>query len=81
MMPIKSLIVTGKTQLTMDQIPIDAVAPYACADADMTFRLWSEFAHDLDKEGFTGILKDVELPLVPVLVEMQREGVKINSER
>ena len=81
MTPIKSLIGTGRMKLTMDQIPIEVVSPYACADADMTFRLWSKFAGDLDKEGFTRILKDVELPLVPVLVDMQRQGVKLNSAR
>ena len=79
MTPIKALIGTGRKQLSMDQVPIEAAAPYASADADMTFRLWQIFDGELQREGFTKLLKDVELPLVPVLVAMQRHGVKLNT--
>ena len=40
MTPISALIGSGRTQTTMDRVAVDKAAPYACADADMTFRLW-----------------------------------------
>ena len=75
MTPISELIGTGKKQISMDQVPVEKAAPYACADADMTGRLRSILEEQVQRRGFTELMGAVEMPLVPVLVEMQRNGI------
>ena len=78
MTPITDLIGTGRNQTTMAQVPVEKAAPYAAADADMTYRLWTMLAEDLRSEGFEKLLTEVEMPLVPVLVDMQITGIKLD---
>jgi DNA polymerase-1 len=79
MTDITELIGTGRSQLTMADVSIDRVAPYACADADMTYRLWGLLQKQIDTQGFSALFRDVEMPLVPVLVAMQMAGITIDS--
>ena len=80
MTPISKLIGTGRKQITFDQVPIHEATPYAAADADMTGRLRSVFEPQLNnQEGLARLMSDMELPLVPVLVDMQRQGIKVDS--
>ena len=79
MTPISDLIGTGRKQINMAQVPIEKVMEYACADADMTIRLRAILEEDLRKKGFWDLLSDVEMPLVPVLVTMQRHGVTLDA--
>ena len=76
---ITDLIGKGARQKTFNQIDIADGAPYAAADADCTLQLRQQFETPLAAQGFTALMSDVELPLVPVLVEMQRAGVKLDS--
>ena len=76
---IKDLIGTGNKQITMAQVPIEKTKDYACADADMTGRLRTIFEPDIRREGFWELLSEVEMPLVPVLVTMQRNGVALDA--
>ncbi len=79
MTPITKLIGTGRKQITFDQVPIEAATPYAAADADMTGRLRSVFETQVNnQEGLARLMSDMELPLVPVLVDMQRQGIKVD---
>ncbi len=80
MVPITQLIGTGSKQMTMAQVSIEQVTPYACADADMTGRLRSIFEEDLKRDGIPDILSQLEMPLLPVLVSMQRFGVSLDTE-
>ena len=79
MTPITQLIGTGRKQITFDQVPIESAVPYAAADADMTGRLREALEGPLGKQGLTHLLTDMEMPLVPVLVIMQRHGIKLDS--
>ena len=79
MTPISQLIGTGRKQLTFDQVSIESALPYAAADADMTGRLRRELESQLSKEGLTSLLHDMEMPLTPVLVTMQRHGIKLDA--
>ena len=79
MAPIKDLIGTGAKEITMAQVPIDKAKDYACSDADMTGRLRGLFETELRQEGFWDLFSQVELPLVPILVEMQRNGVALDA--
>ncbi len=80
MTPITDLIGTGRKQLTMDQVPIEKVAEYAGADADFTQRLYPILRKELEEQGLGRLLETVELPLVPVLVRMQRNGVSLDAD-
>ena len=80
MTPITDLIGTGRKQITMAQVPVDKAADYAAADADFTQRLWPIFESELEEKGIKAPFNEVETPLVPVLVRMQRNGVALNSE-
>jgi DNA polymerase-1 len=79
MTPITELIGSGAKQVPMSQVDIAAASDYACADADMTFRLSEVFRPELKKYEVTDLFRDVEMPLVPVLVDMERNGVKLNT--
>ncbi len=81
MAPITSLIGTGAKQVTMAQVDIARVAGYAAADADMTLRLTRVFEPELKHEELWPLFADVEMPLVPVLVHMQCNGVLLDTLR
>jgi DNA polymerase-1 len=80
MTPITDLIGKGAKQLSMAMAPIEQVADYACADADITLMLKSMLDSELRKEGLWQLFSEVEMPLVPVLVAMERNGVAIDVE-
>ncbi|MCF6438519.1 DNA polymerase I [Pseudoalteromonas luteoviolacea] len=70
----------GKKQLTFNQIELDKAAPYAAEDADITLRLHQHLWPLLEKESsLVGVFKDIELPLINVLSDMERTGVQIDS--
>ncbi|HDZ21626.1 hypothetical protein LCGC14_0094820 [marine sediment metagenome] len=79
--PIEEVIGRGRNQTTMDAVPIDIVAPYAAEDADVTFRLADVLTEQLDTEGLTGLFADLEMPLLPVLADMERRGILVDLQR
>ena len=79
MTEITDLIGKGRNQKTFNEIDIAAGAPYAAADADNAARLRRRFEPMLAQWNLAGLLADVELPLVPVLVAMQRAGVRLDA--
>ena len=80
MQPITDLIGSGKAQLTMAQVPIAQAASYAAADVDMTHRLVKVLEPELKERELWPLFTEVEIPLVPVLVEMEMTGVKLDVE-
>lgn len=70
----------GKNQGSMRDVPIDKIAAYAAEDADITFQLKQVLSPMVEKHEVEGVLKDIELPLIPVLAEMEYEGVKIDVD-
>ena len=78
MTPISNLIGTGRKQITMDRVDISSAAEYAAADADFTERLRRDLEVELEEKDLNDMLREYEMPLVPVLVRMQRDGVAIN---
>jgi len=79
MTPITDLIGKGKNQLSMRQVPVAQVAPYACADVDMTHRLVAILAAELKEKHLWSLFTEVEMPLVPVLVAMEMAGVRLDA--
>jgi DNA polymerase-1 len=79
MTPITDLIGSGKKQTTMALVTIERAAPYAAADADLTYQLREIFIKETADKGVADALEKVEMPLVPVLVRMQLNGVALDS--
>lgn len=79
--PIEALIGTGKDQITMNQVPIDRVATYACEDVDVPFRLLKPMKDRLEEEGLLEVMHRLEIPLIGVLSEMEFEGIRIDTDR
>ncbi|MCS7206839.1 MAG: DNA polymerase I [Dehalococcoidia bacterium] len=75
---ITALLGTGPKQGNMAQVPVAEAGPYACADADATFRLYQALEPRLRQEGFAHLFHEVEMPLVPVLVRMQVNGIALD---
>ncbi|MBM4035914.1 MAG: DNA polymerase I [Planctomycetes bacterium] len=78
--PTSDLIGKGKEQISMADVPVAKVAPYACEDADVTLRLHRLFAPKLAELGLDSLCHDVETPLVGVLARMESRGVKVNLD-
>ena len=79
MEPLKALIGTGAKQITMAKVPIERAQAYACADADVTGRLRGVFQERVKGDGFWDLLSRVEMPLIPVLVSLQRTGIALDA--
>ncbi len=77
---ISELIGKGRSQITMADVTIEKAAPYACADADFTERLHELMTLELEEKEISKLFESVEIPLIPVLVRMQRNGVSLNNE-
>jgi DNA polymerase-1 len=78
MTEISELIGKGKSQVSMADVPVEKVAPYAAADADVTLRLAHRFDKRLREVGLWDLFSRVEMPLVPVLARMEQAGVAID---
>jgi DNA polymerase-1 len=70
----------GKKQLTFDQISLEQAGPYAAEDADITLRLHQVLFEKLEKDPrLLSVLTDIEMPLVPVLAKIEREGAMVDA--
>ena len=78
--PIKELIGSGKSQITFDRVPIDQATKYAAEDAEITLRLWLTFKPQLHRVHVTRVYESMERPLVPVLADMERAGIKVDRD-
>ncbi len=79
MTPITELIGSGRGQITMAEVPIEKAGPYASADADYTERLYRLLKPELQQKEILDLFEQVEIPLIPVLIKIQTNGVSLNS--
>ncbi|MCA9131156.1 MAG: DNA polymerase I, partial [Planctomycetales bacterium] len=70
----------GDGQLNMRDVPIERVGEYAAEDADITLQLANVIRPDIDRQGVSSVCYEVECPLVPVLVDMEYEGIRIDKQ-
>ncbi len=78
---ISQLIGTGRNQRRMDQVPLELVGPYACEDADVPLRLRPKLEKLLGQQQLDRLFREVEMPLVRVLAEMEYHGIRVAPER
>lgn len=76
--PTEALIGKGAKAITMDKVMIDVVCNYACEDVDTCFRLGKIFRKELTEMDQMPLYNDIEIPLIPVLMRMEKEGIKID---
>ncbi|MCE6951171.1 DNA polymerase I [Cereibacter sphaeroides] len=77
---IKTLLGSGKAQVTFDRVPVDQAVCYAAEDADVTLRLWKLFKPQLHRARVTTVYETLERPLIPVLAEMEMAGVQVDRD-
>ena len=70
----------GPAQKNMSEIPLAQVAEYACEDADVTFQVASTIRPDIEARGVSQVCYEIECPLIPVLVDMEFEGITLDVE-
>lgn len=78
--PIEQLIGKGKTQITMKEVPLEQIKDYSCEDIDYTTRLKELFEEELEEKKLGRLLYDIELPLLPILAQMEREGIYLDTK-
>ena len=68
----------GKNQMSMRQVPIERVSEYAGEDADITLQLGDYFRPKLKEEGLEKLYKEMEEPLLKVLVDLEYNGINLD---
>ena len=69
----------GKNQRSMRDLPVEEVTDYASEDADLALQLKKIFDKELNENGVKNIFNDIEIPIIEVLADMEKEGISINS--
>ena len=79
--PFKEICGTGKKTIPFGEVPLDKATAYAAEDADVTWRLYQLLKPRLAVEGGTKIYERVDRPLIPVVAQMERHGIKVDRAR
>ncbi len=69
----------GTKQDSMRNVPIEKIIDYACEDADLTFQLKEIFEKELEKNYLDNLSNTIEMPLIPVLADMEQAGIKVDT--
>lgn len=75
---IEELIGKGKNQISMADVPVEMAAAYAAADAEVVLRLIPELQAELEASHGKALFDELEMPLVPVLADMEMAGVSLD---
>ncbi len=79
--PTKDLIgEKGDDQISMRDVPLEKVAEYACEDADVTLQVAEVIRPDIEERGVSQVCYEVECPLITVLVDMEYEGIRLDTD-
>ena len=79
MTAIDALIGSGRNQISIAQVDIETVTAYCGADVDATIQLWDALAPRLREENMWPLYQNIELPLLPVLADMEMAGIRVNT--
>ena len=70
----------GKNQKSMRDVELETIKEYAVEDADVTLQLKEIFTLELDKTETKKLFEEIEIPLIPVLADMEREGIRVDID-
>lgn len=76
---IEALIGKGKAQLSMADVPVASVAPYAAADAEVIHRLIPLLEKRMEAVNAVRLFEEIEMPLIPVLARMEQAGISLDA--
>ena len=71
----------GKTAISFSQVAVDKAVPYACEDADITFLAYKKLYPLIQEAGTLSLMETVEMPLIPVLMRMEYNGILVDREK
>ncbi|MBN2807064.1 MAG: DNA polymerase I [Prolixibacteraceae bacterium] len=71
-------LIGKKAQISMRTVETERLVEYACEDADLTFQLMLKLEKELAENELNELFRSIEMPLIPVLVDMETTGVKID---
>jgi len=74
----EELLGKGKEKINFSEVPIEKLYPYSCEDADFSFRLYESLSKKIKKLKLEKLMTEIEIPLIPVLAQMEDEGVLID---
>jgi DNA polymerase-1 len=80
-MTYKEISGKGKKDVSFSEIPLEKAVPYSCEDADITLMAYHVLMPLIDRAGLMELYNDAELPLVPVLMNMEMTGVCVDREK
>jgi len=80
MIPYKDVVGTGKKERCFSEIDLQKATQYACEDADIAGIMAEKFQDELHVNGVQELFDDIEMPLLPVLVDMEFHGIKVDHE-
>lgn len=80
MTQIEDLIGRGAKQISMAEVSIAQAAPYAAADAEVCLQLMPLLMQDLAEKEQTKLFKEIEMPLIPILADMEMTGIAIDRD-
>jgi DNA polymerase-1 len=78
MITYKEVVGTGKKERCFSEIDLPMATQYACEDADITYILADQFQKELQNNGLWQLFDTIEMPLLPVLVDMEYTGIKVD---
>jgi len=78
--PYNEIVGKGKNEVTMNAVEIERAAPYACQDADLALQLSSILWPEVKEKNLNSLYRDLELPLIEVLADMEMWGVSIDTK-
>ena len=79
--PIEDLIGKGKKAITMAEVPVTTVSDYCCEDVDYTCRIKQVLEPQLTERGLDQLFYDLEMPLMPILAGMERNGIYVDVDQ
>lgn len=74
------LLGKGKSQITMDQVPIEKVSEYCCEDVECTVKLKGMLDQEITQRGLEKLLHEIEIPLITILAKMEQQGIFVDCE-
>ncbi|MEY4472803.1 MAG: polymerase [Pseudomonadota bacterium] len=77
----KDICGSGKKAIPFGEVPLDRATEYAAEDAEVTWRLHRLLKPRLSEEGATRVYERVDRPLVPVVAQMERHGIRVDREK
>ncbi|MGD2047428.1 MAG: DNA polymerase I, partial [Gemmatimonadota bacterium] len=80
--PVKytDVVGTGKSAVAFSEVPIERARDYLAESADLALQLCERFDGELDEAGLADLMRDLEMPLIPVLIRMELAGIAIDEE-